>query len=254
MRFLGVEVYYVVIFVAWLKPSAIFSALKNNSWYASMQAPDLPCNPSTKLAALDPSAMPESSSPIQPRNGRSLENPENGKTHVEANFKNGNVEENSVSKNNVGAAAVVRRERPTRACTQRAAVRMQAAAEAEAAMAEKERKRKTSRKRERLAARLLREDSVEEEEEEEEETCGMGEEGVKQEENGEEGGGFPSSSRLQCSKIITPLVGELEPSQLPRWNIRSMWQLASILNFLNVCGSCGEGQRNILCEILLLCC
>lgn len=208
-----------------------------------MQAPDLACNPSTQPPPLDTSAMPESSSPIQSRNGRSSENPENGKTHVEANSKNGNGEESSVSKNNVGAAVVVRRERPTRACTQRAAVRMQAAAEAEAAMAEKERKRKTSRKRERLAARLLRDDS---EEEEEEETGGMGEEGVKEEENGEEGGGSPSSSRLQCSKIITSLVGELEPSQLPRWNIRSMWQLASILNFLNVCGSCGEGQRNIL--------
>lgn len=38
----------------------------------------------------------------------------------------------------------------------------------------------------------------------------------------------------QCSKIVTPLVGEPPPSQLPRWNIRSMWELASILDFLNV--------------------
>ncbi|KAL8529644.1 hypothetical protein ACS0TY_006905 [Phlomoides rotata] len=34
--------------------------------------------------------------------------------------------------------------------------------------------------------------------------------------------------------MVTPLLGEPEASQLPRWNIRSMWQLASILNFLNV--------------------
>ncbi|KAH6797393.1 DDT domain superfamily [Perilla frutescens var. hirtella] len=195
-----------------------------------MQALDLPCNPSTNHPAPDPSAMPESSSPIH-----SSKNSDNGETNVENNLKNGNSEKSSVSnssvsKNDVGARAVVRRERPARACTQRAAVRMQAAAEAEAAMVEKQRKRKTARKRERLAARLLREDS----EDEEEETGGMGEDGVKEEENGEDGGGSPSSSRLQCSKIITPLVGEFEPSQLLRWNIRSMWQLASIFNFLNV--------------------
>lgn len=38
----------------------------------------------------------------------------------------------------------------------------------------------------------------------------------------------------QCSKIVTPLVAEPTLSQLPRWSIRSMWELASILNFLNV--------------------
>ncbi|KAF5204380.1 Ddt domain-containing protein ddr4 [Thalictrum thalictroides] len=39
----------------------------------------------------------------------------------------------------------------------------------------------------------------------------------------------------QCSKIITPLL-ELpsSPSKLPLWNLRSMWEFASILNFLNV--------------------
>ncbi|ONI08531.1 hypothetical protein PRUPE_5G183900 [Prunus persica] len=45
-----------------------------------------------------------------------------------------------------------------------------------------------------------------------------------------------SSSPQQCSasKIITPLVGPPPPSQLPRWTLRSMWELASVLNFLHV--------------------
>ncbi|KAL0335674.1 UNVERIFIED_CONTAM: DDT domain-containing protein DDR4 [Sesamum radiatum] len=107
---------------------------------------------------------------------------------------------------------------------------MQAAAEAEAAMAEAEKKRKKAKRRERLAARLLKEESEEELEdglrEEEEEDGGK-------EENAEEDGSS-SQSRLQYSRIVTPLVGEPEASQLPRWNIRSMWQLASILNFLNI--------------------
>ncbi|KAJ8753524.1 hypothetical protein K2173_022765 [Erythroxylum novogranatense] len=46
-----------------------------------------------------------------------------------------------------------------------------------------------------------------------------------------------SPQKEQCGssgKIITPLVGLPEPAQLPRWNLRSMWELASILNFLHV--------------------
>ncbi|OVA09104.1 hypothetical protein BVC80_9097g201 [Macleaya cordata] len=38
----------------------------------------------------------------------------------------------------------------------------------------------------------------------------------------------------QCSKIITPLVNSPSPSQLPRWSLRSMWEFASLLNFLHV--------------------
>nr|DAD31117.1 TPA_asm: hypothetical protein HUJ06_009968 [Nelumbo nucifera] len=38
----------------------------------------------------------------------------------------------------------------------------------------------------------------------------------------------------QYSKIITPLVNESPPSQLPRWTLRSMWELASLLNFLHI--------------------
>ncbi|GAV66713.1 DDT domain-containing protein [Cephalotus follicularis] len=39
----------------------------------------------------------------------------------------------------------------------------------------------------------------------------------------------------QCgsSKIVTQLVGPPSPTQLPRWSLRSMWELASVLNFLH---------------------
>ncbi|GFP97677.1 hypothetical protein PHJA_001911800 [Phtheirospermum japonicum] len=184
-----------------------------------MQTLDLPCNPTVDPHAPDPSAMSDNSSPIHSQNDNSSKD---DKTHVKNNS-------NSVGKTNESSnSVVVRRERPSRACTQRAAARLQAAAEAEAAMAEAERKRKRAKK-EKITARVVKEES------EEEGSFGIEDEGVGEEENGEEGGGSPSSSsRLQCSKIVTPLVGELEPAQLPRWNIRSMWQLASIFNFLNV--------------------
>ncbi|KAM2076234.1 hypothetical protein ACFX1T_039000 [Malus domestica] len=44
-------------------------------------------------------------------------------------------------------------------------------------------------------------------------------------------------SSPQCSsasKIVTPLVEPPPPSLLPRWTLRSMWELASVLNFLHV--------------------
>ncbi|KAG2675722.1 hypothetical protein I3760_12G018700 [Carya illinoinensis] len=44
----------------------------------------------------------------------------------------------------------------------------------------------------------------------------------------------PPQQKEQCSKIVTQLVGPPPPSQLPRWTIRSMWELASVLNFLHV--------------------
>ncbi|KAG6389968.1 hypothetical protein SASPL_151443 [Salvia splendens] len=181
-----------------------------------MQALDLPCNPSLD----DSSAMPEHYSPIH---HHSPENSENRKSGVENNTKGESIKETNVksaSENNGNSSVVTRRERPSRACTQRAAARLQAAAEAEAT-AEVERKRKKKRK-ERLSARLLKEDSEEEDGYREEE-----------EEGGEEDGST-SLAQLPSSRAVTPLVGEPEASQLPRWNIRSMWQLASILNFLNV--------------------
>ncbi|XP_055825326.1 DDT domain-containing protein DDR4 [Solanum dulcamara] len=142
--------------------------------------------------------------------------PSQEKKTSENNFNSNSNANNSISN-------IVRRERPARECTKRAAARLQAAAAAEAEAASKVRKKKTAGRKERLAARLLRE-----EEDEEKSHKGDDEEGVEEGENGS------PSSRQQCGKIVTQLVGEPEPSQLPRWNLRSMWQLASILNFLNV--------------------
>ncbi|MFS7939790.1 putative transcription factor & chromatin remodeling DDT family [Helianthus anomalus] len=107
------------------------------------------------------------------------------------------------NKNANGGNVVARRERPSRACTARSAARIYEAAVAEAAVVVV-RRHKPRRKARR---------EVEEEEEEEEP---------------------PPSPPNPYSGVVTPLVGEPEPSQLPRWNIRSMSELASILNFLNV--------------------
>ncbi|XP_024976130.1 DDT domain-containing protein DDR4 isoform X3 [Cynara cardunculus var. scolymus] len=115
-------------------------------------------------------------------------------------IKNNN---NQTNGNNV----VVRRERPSRACTARSAARLYEAAAAEAAAVAAVRKKKPRR-------RPSRREMEEEDEEEEEEP--------------------PPSPPNPYSKIVTPLVAEPPPSLLPRWNIRSMWELASILNFLNV--------------------
>lgn len=104
-----------------------------------------------------------------------------------------------------GDNVVVKRERPSRACTARSAARIYEAAVAEASVVGVSRRQKPRR-------RVRRE--VEEDDEEEEEQ--------------------PPSPPNPYSGIVTPLVGEPEPSQLPRWNIRSMWELASVLNFLNV--------------------
>nr|GMD39191.1 DDT domain-containing protein DDR4 [Ipomoea batatas]GMD55598.1 DDT domain-containing protein DDR4 [Ipomoea batatas] len=114
-----------------------------------------------------------------------------------------------------------RRERPARECTKRATARLQAA-DADAEAAAKERRKKAAARKERFAARLLRE-----EEEEKSNGSEEDEEGVEGED------GSPSASRQQCGKIVTPLVGEPEPSQLLLRNLCSMWQLASILNFFN---------------------
>ncbi|XP_074557713.1 DDT domain-containing protein DDR4-like isoform X2 [Curcuma longa] len=38
----------------------------------------------------------------------------------------------------------------------------------------------------------------------------------------------------QTGRVITPLVEPPLPPQLPRWELRSMWELASIFNFLHV--------------------
>lgn len=98
---------------------------------------------------------------------------------------------------------VVRRERPSRACTVRSAARLHAAAAAEAIIVAAQRKQK---RKFRAPPRQVESPSPP-----------------------------PSPPQdLKCSKIVTQLVTEPEPAQLPRWSIRSMWELASILNFLNV--------------------
>ncbi|XP_051116916.1 DDT domain-containing protein DDR4-like [Andrographis paniculata] len=176
-----------------------------------MQALDLPCNSSLDPRPSDSFAMSDRSSPIH------RGSPREEKAHAENNdeSKNNDVKSSTGDANN---GVVSRRERLSRACTQRAAERLQAAAKAEAAV-EADRKRKKSRRKERLTARLLREESDEE-----------GEDEDGEEENGEK----EEDGSLAPGRMVTPLLGEPEESQLPRWRIRSMWQLASILNFLNV--------------------
>ncbi|GLT25863.1 hypothetical protein SLA2020_009650 [Shorea laevis] len=111
---------------------------------------------------------------------------------------------------NVDAVAatppLTRSNRPSRACTLRAAQRLQAQQQ-QAAFERRHKPVKKEQKQQR-----------EREPEQQQQNDG-------------------SSSPQQCSggsKIITPLVGSPPPSQLPRWTLRSMWELASILNFLHV--------------------
>lgn len=114
----------------------------------------------------------------------------------------------------------LRRTRPSRACTVRAQQRLQ---EQQAA----ERKLRLPPKKEYKREHRRREEEPEEDEDVEEDQ--------EEEEDGDEskqqcvGGGGGSSS-----KIVTSLVPPPEPSQMPRWNLRSMWELASVLNFLHV--------------------
>ncbi|XP_013664635.1 DDT domain-containing protein DDR4-like isoform X2 [Brassica napus] len=112
--------------------------------------------------------------------------------------------------------AELRRTRPSRACTVRAQQRLQEqqAAERKVRPLKKECKR--------------REEEVEEEDDDDEE-----EEEEEEDENHQRqcvGGGGSSGK----SKIVTSLVPPPEASQMPRWNLRSMWELASVLNFLHV--------------------
>ncbi|XP_019431185.1 PREDICTED: DDT domain-containing protein DDR4-like [Lupinus angustifolius] len=96
--------------------------------------------------------------------------------------------------------ATTRSNRPSRACTLRAAARIRSASQQEAA---------TIRRRPKAAKK-------------------------EQQRHHEEDSPPPSPRQQQCSKIVTPLVEPPPPSLLPRWNLRSMWELASVLNFLNL--------------------
>ncbi|KAG2257142.1 hypothetical protein Bca52824_076436 [Brassica carinata] len=100
----------------------------------------------------------------------------------------------------------LRRTRPSRACTLRTQQRLREQQAAERKL--KQPKKECKRKKE-----------VEEAEDQEEE----------------------DESQIQCvggssgrSKIVTSLVSPPEASQMPRWNLRSMWELASVLNFLHM--------------------
>ncbi|XP_004299603.1 PREDICTED: uncharacterized protein LOC101305265 [Fragaria vesca subsp. vesca] len=95
-----------------------------------------------------------------------------------------------------------RSNRPSRACTLRAAARLQQQQQQQQYQQHAEPRKPKAAKKEQQ----------------------------QQEENGE------SSSPQQCgsaSKVVTSLVDPPTPSQLPRWTLRSMWELASVLNFLH---------------------
>ncbi|KNA15601.1 hypothetical protein SOVF_096760 [Spinacia oleracea] len=109
--------------------------------------------------------------------------------------KNGKKENNSSSNNNV----IVRRERPTRACTARPAKYV------DPPVIER---RPRPPKRERVEKVVAEEVSEEEDDD------------------------LPKE---QCSKVVTSLVNPPTQEELmPRWELRSMWELASILNFLHI--------------------
>ncbi|KAG2319731.1 hypothetical protein Bca52824_012944 [Brassica carinata] len=110
----------------------------------------------------------------------------------------------------------LRRTRPSRACTVRTQQRLQEQQAAERKL--KAPKKECKRKEE---VEVDEDDADDQEDEDEEED---------------------DESQMQCvgggssvkSKIVTSLVPPPEPSQMPRWNLRSMWELASVLNFLHV--------------------
>ncbi|XP_016203141.1 DDT domain-containing protein DDR4 isoform X1 [Arachis ipaensis] len=97
------------------------------------------------------------------------------------------------------APVINRSNRPSRACTIRAAARIQAASQPAI-----ERRKKAAKKEQSRREELPSPSSP------------------------------PQSQQQQCSKIVTPLVEPPTSSQLPRFHLRSMWELASALNFLNL--------------------
>ncbi|PON61040.1 DDT domain containing protein [Parasponia andersonii] len=98
-----------------------------------------------------------------------------------------------------------RSNRPSRACTIRTAARLYAAAQPAA---------------EQRRLKALKKKKKEEEEE--------------RRHDGEEGDLPQHQQQCSSSKIVTPLVEPPPASQVPRWTLRSMWELASVLNFLHV--------------------
>ncbi|CAN0903463.1 DDT domain-containing protein DDR4 [Linum grandiflorum] len=115
--------------------------------------------------------------------------------------------------------SVYRSNRPSRACTLRAAAKIKQAV----ANNDRNHKPKKDHRRQKQQQRRRRQEEADEDEVDED---GGEDESPPHE---EKCGGSSSSS-----KIVTSLVAPPEPAQLSRWNLRSMWELASVLNFLHV--------------------
>jgi hypothetical protein len=60
------------------------------------------------------------------------------------------------------------------------------------------------------------------------------------------GGGGGADETPQC-RVVTPLVSEPEaPAELPRWQLRCMWELGSVLNFLHVRAPCPSSHSRVV--------
>ncbi|KAE8666033.1 HIPL1 protein-like [Hibiscus syriacus] len=103
---------------------------------------------------------------------------------------------------------LTRRNRPSRACTIRASQRL-----AQQHQAANERRQKLAKK---------------------ERQHGLQQHKQTKDESDDSSSPPPPQQCCANSKIVTPLVDPPEPSQLPRWTILSMWEFASVLNFLHV--------------------
>ncbi|RWW30454.1 hypothetical protein GW17_00004963 [Ensete ventricosum] len=55
--------------------------------------------------------------------------------------------------------------------------------------------------------------------------------------------------RQKAGRVITSLVQPPPPSQLLRWELRSMWELAAVLDFFHVSASCRKGSFRPLLNI-----
>ncbi|KAL8143928.1 hypothetical protein V2J09_016960 [Rumex salicifolius] len=158
---------------------------------------------SSPIRTLNPSPVQPDSEPAAIGSSQHAET--NGDAEIGAdnqeNSKNDNAKSSGKSNKKASNDVVIfRRERPSRACTARAKLYV------EPPLVER-RPRPAKKEKFKVA-----EEPVEEVEEEDEEEGSTG----------------------QCGKIVTSLVNPPPPGQMPRWNLRAMWELAAILNFLNV--------------------
>lgn len=140
--------------------------------------------------------------PCLPETNGDTQKPESdiigGESNYELETEKVGGQSNRKDSNSCTNNGIVRRERPTRACTTRPAKYVDLPVIG---------RRPRPAKREKVEKEVV--EVVEEEEQEE---------------------GEP------CNKIVsvTPLTNEPTLEQMPRWRLRSMWELASILNFFNV--------------------